>query len=197
METRMRFACVLPHKGPSLDWTVMMIKSFIDDLGHSRVVMQSDQEPALMTLIANLRAKGLGIVPRNSPVGDSQANEMAERNVQPIEMQARTVKLAIEKRLGAKLPTSHALFAWLVSHSACLLNKYKMDEAGRTPYELWRERQFNGLMAEFGSKVFYMTPKTRGVSWTPGGILAFGWGKFATPQRTSFGMGRRSFIAGQ
>jgi hypothetical protein len=51
-------------------------------LGHRKVVLRSDQEPAMLDLIAGvIEARQDPTIPQNSPVGESQSNGLVERAV--------------------------------------------------------------------------------------------------------------------
>ena len=139
------------------------------------VVFKSDQEPALVDLlnqICSLRA-GSRACTTHSGVGDSKGNGLAERAVQSVEEMIRVHKLALETRIGAKLPCVHPMMAWLVEHSADVLNRYNMGKDGRTPYQRLKGRKFVGNMLEFCSPVmFRVSGKVAGgimqARWMPG-----------------------------
>ena len=57
-------------------------------------------------------------------MGDSEANVVAERVVQSSEKMVRVHKLALEKRIGARWPVKHPLFAWLVEHVSDIMNRF-------------------------------------------------------------------------
>ena len=40
----------------------------------------------------------------------------------------RTIKSALESRIGAKIPSSHPVMRWMAKHSADILNKYAGSE---------------------------------------------------------------------
>ena len=92
----------------------------------------------------------------NAPTGDSRANGRAERAVQQVEKQTRTLKLAVEEELG-KFSVKHPCFAWLVLHAADVYNKYQVGADGLTAYERLRGRPFSGSMYEFGQVILYKT----------------------------------------
>ena len=55
-------------------------------LGYKKILLKSDQEPALLALLREVKtASGIDVViPENSPVGESQSNGTIERAVQSI-----------------------------------------------------------------------------------------------------------------
>ena len=62
-------------------------------------------------------------VPEHSHVGESQSNGASERAVQLVEDLARTLKSALEERIGWTIPATHALMQWLLRHASYLLTK--------------------------------------------------------------------------
>ncbi len=69
---------------------------------------------------------------------DSKTNSVAERGVQSVEDMARVLRISLETKLGAVIPIGHPIMAWIVPHSAFLLNVLEVGHDGRTAYErLW------------------------------------------------------------
>ena len=105
-------ACVVDRKGPS----AAMIKSlanFIIACGLTHFTYRADKEAALKALFeegvreSGRDGKPLVAVPEHSHAGESQSNGLAERAVQMIEDQARTVKLALEDEFQWVIPIEH------------------------------------------------------------------------------------------
>ena len=57
-----------------------------------------------------------------SPVGSSGSNGVIER-VQAIEGQVRSIKLALESRIGVEIPSDHDVVPWIVEYAATIINK--------------------------------------------------------------------------
>ena len=70
--------------------------------------------------------RSLVAVPEHSHPGESQSNGLAERTIQEVVDQARTLKLALESRLKARLPCYRPVFAWLIEHTAYVLNRFNL-----------------------------------------------------------------------
>jgi len=51
-----------------------------------------------------------------------------------VEDQTRTLKAALESRIGVQLPCTHPVIRWLVQHSADVTNKSAVNHSGNTPY---------------------------------------------------------------
>ena len=64
-------------------------------------------------------------IPANSPVGDHQANERAEKGVQVFQNVARRMKLAIESHIGIRLPHRHPVLMWVIQAVGGAHNRFK------------------------------------------------------------------------
>ena len=82
------------------------------------------------------RGEWVGAIPEASPVGESQRNGRAERSVQEVEDQVRTLLGELEDRISYQLQPTAPVLSWLVEYACVILNKYKVqDETGLTAYE--------------------------------------------------------------
>ena len=91
--------------------------------------------------------------------GESQSNGLAERSVGIFEDQFRTLKHALETRLQRRIPSSHSVIAWLIEHTAFVLNKYNLNDQGRTAYGLLHGREGHERICEFGERIMWFVPK--------------------------------------
>ena len=103
-KSRVCAAIPVPRKGAdSKDWNLRESLRFLEFLGYSNIVLKSDQEPALSSLIRMIRThRGdqTQTMQENSPVGDSRSNGLVERTIQSVQGQIRTMRSALESRLG-------------------------------------------------------------------------------------------------
>ena len=79
---KMTWATLVPIKGTEFPWISKRTAKFIDQLGHNRVTLRCDNEPAIEALargIAQARQEGSQTVPERPPVGESQSNGIIER----------------------------------------------------------------------------------------------------------------------
>ena len=117
------------------------------------MVLKSDQENSIMDVLNNVARRrqadsklehfegrgpqtagprqGRGI-PEMSPVGSSGSNGVIERTVQAIEGQVRTLKLALESRIGVGIPSDHDVVPWMVEYAATIVNKSTKGRLGLT-----------------------------------------------------------------
>ena len=93
--------------GRGLDGTVTRVVENLVKLGHKKVILRFDQEPAILELIAGvIAAREDSTTPKNSPVGESQSNGLVERAVRSSKDQVRTLRLAVQKRGNMSWETS-------------------------------------------------------------------------------------------
>ena len=91
-------ASVVPRKGR---WphACNRLEVMLDQLGHRRMLIKSDQEPAITELKEDLkRVRDEEIIMEESPVEDSQSNGFIERAIQEVQGQIRATKSALEAR---------------------------------------------------------------------------------------------------
>ena len=71
--------------------------------------------------------EGSQIVQERPPVADSQSNGIMKRAVGLVAGQARTLKAALEHRIGARVPPDARILCWLVEFAAYLMNRCDID----------------------------------------------------------------------
>ena len=105
-------------------------------------------------------------VPETSTPGESQSNGAAERAVRMVQDHARTLKLCLEDRVGAKIPSTHPVLDWLVQYSAILLTKCQPNgEDLKTGYERLHGEPANDRVPEFGEVVYLFVPARHRYKW--------------------------------
>ena len=129
------FAVQCDVKGED-DYATTRLATFLLHSGVQRCVYMCDQESSIGTMmeaalqICGREGKWAGAVPENSAVGESQSNSRAERSVQSLEDQLRTLKAALESRIQARVPSTHPVVRWLIEYSDTILNKYQVHDTG-------------------------------------------------------------------
>ena len=128
--SKMVMATVVPMKGASVEFPVKRRLGFLKEIGLENAddVLKSDQENSIMDVLNNVARRrsadsklesfeGRGYqtvgppqgraILEASPVGSSGSTGVIERAVQAIEGQVRTIKLALESRIGMETPSDH------------------------------------------------------------------------------------------
>ena len=172
-ETRMLSAHAVPLKGAVVEWTAQQVVRDLERLGHhGRLVVRSDQEAALRSLVSEVaRLRGDAVtIPEHSAVGDSQGNGFIERAVRTVEEMVRTLKLDLETRISQKLNITHKVILWLVEHAVDLVNKLQVGQDGKTSFERLKGKRFNGDLVRFANPVMM-----RVAGKVQGGVMAERW----------------------
>ena len=174
------FSCLVSGKG-SDPLVVARLCRFIMECGLVHFAYRSDREPAIVSLIqdacamagrsgVNIRAveeeapeatveKAHVAVPEHSHPGESQSNGLAERAMQEVIDQIRTLKLSTELRVKGRLPNDHPVMAWLVEHAAYMLNRCNLGTDGRTAYGRLHGKESTARLCEFAERVLWFVPK--------------------------------------
>ena len=100
----------------------------------TKITIRSDQEPSIKAVkraVAIKRAAVTAMI--ESPVRESKSNGRIERAVRTWRDQFKTLKHYYERRSKAKMENGSALSTWLVSWSAEVLNKFKIQECRQRP----------------------------------------------------------------
>ena len=77
-------------------------------------------------------------VPEASPVGESQSNGMVESGVKIFKERMRVHLLALERKIGGKIPARHPIMCWLIEHAWAVISKYLVghdDEVALTQHQ--------------------------------------------------------------
>ena len=137
--------------------TIKAVVEDLNDMGFKRIIFKTDQEPAAKALQRRVKETWSGeVVVQNSPVGSSQSNGLAEKGVQEVEGQARTLKIALEGRLKVNLPSELPVMMWLIEHAGDLMNRFRVGSDGRTPRERNTGKADSPTMAEFGESILFL-----------------------------------------
>ena len=144
LKSKATFAHAVPTKG--VDEKRFAVDSIVDDVrycGYSRVILKSDNEPAIVALLGEalkgLRIEGLEqVAEEHPPPYDSQANGGIETGCRIVRGHLRTMQTCLESCISSKIPTTHPVMAWLVEHVANLLTWRVKGPDGCTPYHRLR-----------------------------------------------------------
>lgn len=156
---RMTMSTIVPMKGASVEWCARRVLAFIKEIGleGSDIVLKSDQEPAIVSLMAEIAARRKAkTIQEHSPVASSQSNGYVEGAIQSVFGQARVMLDALEARVGQSCRGGGtAALAWLIEYASVLWNRYAVSADGKTSYERLRGKISRVLRIEFGEKVHW------------------------------------------
>ncbi len=114
MRSKAVFGWVVPSKGSDADgYAVDVLSEAIRWLGYTRLILKSDNEPAIVKLLedtmAAIRVQVEEVKPEHSQPYDSQANGSAENAIRNLRGMLRTFRSCREERFGMKLPIDHPI----------------------------------------------------------------------------------------
>jgi len=178
----MTMATAVPRKSTG-EFVTNRVIAFMKEIGleAADVVVKSDQEPAVTSLIDEVGRKRAPLggrwVVESSPVGSHASNGVVERAIQSVEGQVRVLKDALEARWKVKIKAADAVIPWLMEWSAYLLNRFEVGHDGKTAYERCAGKKAKSLGLEFGEAVLWRKKPVGGalgklsVMWSDGVFL--------------------------
>ncbi len=146
-------------------------------LGHTKLILKADGEPALQALVRRVlevarvecpEAASLG--KEDPPAYDSQANGNIETGIRLIRGLFRTVKLCTEARIDKLIPVDHPITAWMLEHVCLLINAMVKGTDGLTAWHRIKGRPFGQQLLGFGESVLYRYP-SKGPRHAPEGNM--------------------------
>ena len=164
--TRSVWAYAVSHKGSREDWLVDQVIDDLETIGlkNERIVLKSDQEPSItdvMKEVQKRREADFGTAIDTSKVGNSDSNGTVEAAIKSVEGMTRTLRFAVEAKIGEKLPIDSPMMPWLIRHAGHLITRCWIRPNGRTSYELIKGRRSNAKLVTFGESVLFRVPHTK------------------------------------
>ena len=170
---------VVPQKGEDENnYTVGLIVQALQWLGHTRLIIKNDGEPAIQAVarkaveLAKVRLEDAEQISKEtSHAYDSQSNGGTEVGIRNIRCIFRTSKLCFESRIGKFVPIDHAVIPWLMEHVCLVLNVTARGADGLTAWQRVRGRPFRQYLINFGENILLKYP-AKGPEHNPTGIWA-------------------------
>ena len=149
-------AAVVTQKG-NCAYAVKRLSEDIGSLGYNRIILKSDQEPAIKDLKIRVKTeRSEDIIMEESPAYEHRSNGEVERAIQTIQGQVRTIKSALESRYETTMGPDSNMMPWMVRHAANVINRYHKGTDGMTAYRRLKGKEFKKEVVEFGEGVWYM-----------------------------------------
>ena len=159
MSTGAVWASVVLVKGKD-PYTVSSILSWLSELGHSKVILQSDGESASEVVMRMAQSKSAmmenppcEIIQRQSQRYSRQSKRNAERRVQTIRNQIKAYKIQIEKNSGITIRDASPLLTWLPRHAAWQYSRFHKRQDSTTAYEKIRHMSYQSPILLVGEAV--------------------------------------------
>ena len=143
-ESGMTFSSVVPKKGANA-YAIVRLCNDLSLLGHAKLVLKSDNEPAIISLKEAVQAdsslkieisgrkgdKSDQVIPEESCAYDSRSNGRIESAINRVQGIVRSLKHALESRVGTKIKSDHECLPWLIRHAGFLRSRFKVDDTGK------------------------------------------------------------------
>ena len=139
----------------------------IEFAGHTKVILRSDNEPALLKVVSDA-LKGLRVQQIDSAGSegsvpyDPQTAGAAEVAVRNLKGQVRAMQLTLDKCLGMHAPPDHPFMTWLVEHAAFVRFTIVIGSDGKAAYERVRGVAHNLRFPFFGEHIRYKARANEG-----------------------------------
>ena len=146
-------ATALEGKGDT-EHGAKFFKRFIEETGVKRFVNFRDNEPAMLFLKNKAAAACAEVeaVPKSIPVGDHAPNQ-AEPAVRQVKAQMRSVRTALEAKLGMTLHQNDPMLMWIPEFAANTIARYRKGRDGKTPWHRETGRPWRRHSLQFGEKI--------------------------------------------
>ena len=149
-------ATALPAKG-RIAYGISYLVGWLRGLGYKRLVVKSDNERALLSLLSAVSESmpGVEMVPQTSPEGDAAANGFAESAVRELKTQAAVLKAELETKLGRAVARDEAVSAWFARHAANVINRFRLGTDGASAEQRRTGRKWRRATVSFGETAFF------------------------------------------
>ena len=157
--SKMKKAVVVPAKGSTGRYAAKMVMELIMECGDKdrAIIIKSDQEPSIKFLVDDVctARTGAQTIVEQAPVRSKGSNGVVERAVQSVEQYLRTLKSALDERIGVRIATQHPILTWLCEYAGYMMNRLEVSADGKTAYERCKGKRAQVLGLEFGEKVLW------------------------------------------
>ena len=120
------------------------------------VLFQGNPEPAIRQIINACEAcrsrLGLATEKRWVPRGSHQSNGQAEKAIQTIRTNGRTLRAFVESRVGAAIEGRRHFYPWIMRHAGFVYNRFCCEPQGRHKLRVAQCRSFRGQMVPLGEE---------------------------------------------
>ena len=152
-------ACVCTKQGGQDAYAVAFLSQFLEELGYQSVMVQSDQENAIMDLVSKVkRIYPRVMTSRVTPRYSHGSNGSVEKGNQILEGMCRTLRLQVECEYGVPISTEHILFPWLVRHAAWLQTRFQPRKDHKSSFGKVKGVEYRSMLIPFTETVLFREP---------------------------------------
>ena len=161
-------AHVLPSKGVT-PFNIDLFAKLLQRANFTDLEVQTDGEPAMTSLrdrgMALERTRyGINLTLLGTVEYDHQGNGAVEVAVREVKAQSRTLKIALEGKLGVELPSDSGILVWLVTFAADMITRCRVGRDGKTAWMRMRHKAYDKSFPLFGERVWWMPVQDRAMT---------------------------------
>ena len=161
--SKAKSAEMVPRKGRH-PFAIQRVSQMLKSLGYRKVILKSDQGNDICDLkkAVRLECPDIEVVMEESPVGEHQSNGQVENAIRQAQGVFRSMKDALESRLGKRLDGECWAIPWLIRHATAMMNRMHVHPNGKTSYEYVKGKRYKRETIEFGERLHYLKPDSVG-----------------------------------
>ena len=153
---------VVPRKGNN-EYAAEVFTGFIKGAAYTNLNITSDQEPAIGSLVDMVKVQShANINTEKSPVGESSSNGEIESQIRRNTALVRLTKLFLDSHIKERIEADWAMVPWIIRHAGCIIDYFRKDGSGITPWQHKKARPSTKKLAIVGESVWYLMPSSLG-----------------------------------
>ena len=183
------WALLFIRKGAYKSKIVKRVTEIINSVGSPKIIIKSDQEPAIVDLQKEIRKElwdeiieiakqtkgvkegtskddfikqaGGEVILENRPVGEPQSNGFVENAIREVQNQVRKLKNQLELNSASEISSKSPIVPWLVRYAAQTIHSFKIHRVdGRTSRQRIRSDPTIPEIPKFGERIMFKPAKT-------------------------------------
>eukprot|EP00439_Symbiodinium_sp_Y106_P052723 s3817_g7.t1 len=169
--TGMATAMSMPAKTYDVNYVCRWIGEFIANLGHLKIAIRTDGEPAILNIARRLvdalrndtmiGVKGIRAVLETAPRYSSQSMGGVGSFQHTLKTDVLTLRYDTEARYNFALNPGHNLWPWMVRWASFIRSRFGVKANGRTAYQDAFDTAFTSDILPFGETAMFRMPASR------------------------------------
>ena len=132
------------------------VADFVKHLFVGRFRLRCNNETAIMAVAENVKAKMPDrVVVESTPRYSSACNGLAEREIQTIGEQLRTLQYDTQNLYMTRIKRESTVWPWLVRHAGICVTRYARGAGGITPFRAAYDRDYTQEIVPFAKTALF------------------------------------------
>ena len=143
------------------DYSATGLIKFIEGFFHKHVRLRCNGEPATVALANKVKNMAGDLAKFETTPKHSSASNPAERGIQAVEEQSRTIRADCQMRFGSSetFGADKPIWAWLLRHAGLQISRYKPKGNGMTAYKQAYGEHYTHEVVLFAEIVLVRVPR--------------------------------------